>query len=436
MGLFRKKDKSKDSGLKSELNKKYNWPVIRKTGPESERARTRSATIIQNNLTSMRTYPHRAGALAYFEETMTTDTGARNLQTSSDKIIGTFCNFIPEELIYAAGARSVRLCAGFHETIAPSEEILPRDICPLIRSSFGAFIMAFPYFDLCQQVIIPTSCDAKKRLADILSDYMTVWTLELPQTKNIEKSLQSWVAEFDSLKNKLSSFTGTKISSSRLKSTIQLFHKRTETARRLHKLRKLEPPVISGRDALLVIQTAFYTDPTTWIDKTNLLCDELEAKTPPPAKETKRLLLTGAPVIWPNYKILNILETSGAVVVADELCSGTRYLYDPVEVDEWTMNGMLKALATRYLYPTTCPCFMQSDDRIDRILQLVDEFACEGVIYHNLRLCQLFDIEQNLVKKVLLEKKIPMLSLQTDYSQEDLGPLKTRVEAFLEMLEF
>ncbi|MDI6788904.1 MAG: double-cubane-cluster-containing anaerobic reductase [Planctomycetota bacterium] len=429
--------------MENKVKKKYNWPVLRKEDKESEKVQDSIASLVQNNLSLMRASPNRAKGMRYFEEILSGDSRVKEIQLLNTKIIGIFCNFIPEELIHSAGAIPIRLCSGFYETIETAEKILPRDICPLIKSSFGALALNLPYFNHCSLSIIPTPCDGKKRLAELFSDYIPVWTLELPQTKNLNKSFDRWLTEIRSLKKRLESFVGVKISKSRLKSSIKLLHKRTEVFRRLHRIRKINPPVINGRDVLLVIQSAFYDDPERWIEKTTDLCNELEGgvgkKTEKPiasAPKTKRLLLTGAPLIWPNFKILNIIEASGAVVVADELCSGTRYLYDPVEVDEWTMDGMLMAMSARYLYPSTCPCFpINRDDRIDAILRLVDEFSCQGVIYHNMRLCQLYDIEQGLVKKVLLDKGIPMLSLQTDYSSEDLGPLKNRVEAFLEMLE-
>lgn len=414
--------------------KKYSLPVVYK---ESQKVLEHISAIVQNNLTLMRVNPNRVRGLNYFEELISNDSHIKTLQNFDGKIIGTFCNFVPEELIYAAGAIPIRLCAGFYDTIAIGENILPRDICPLIKSSVGAFLSKLPYYELCHLLILPTSCDAKKKLSLILSDYKPVWTLELPQTKNIHKSLNWWISEVKNLKNQLETFTGVKITKGRLKASIDLLHKRTEAFRRLHQLRKLNPPVISGRDVLLVIQSAFYAPIEEWIEKTNALCAELEnrKKESQLIAKRKRILLTGAPVIWPNYKIINIIEEFDATVVADDLCSGTRYLYDSVEVDEWTMSGMLEAIAMRYLYPSTCPCFNQTDDRIDRILQLVNEFSCQGVIYHNLRLCQGYDMEQELVKKALLANKIPFFSLTTDYSPEDVGPLTNRVEAFLEIIE-
>ncbi|MBM4050358.1 MAG: 2-hydroxyacyl-CoA dehydratase, partial [Planctomycetes bacterium] len=137
---------------------------------------------------------------------------------------------------------------------------------------------------------------------------------------------------------------------------------------------------------------------------------------------------------WPNWKLANVIEEAGATIVADTLCSGTQRLFDPVQVDEPTLDGLLRALALRYFSASICPCFADSADRIDRLLELSADFKVRGVVSHNLRLCQLFDMESARVRQALRQKDIPLLAIQTDYGQEDVEQVKTRVEAFLEML--
>lgn len=412
------------------------------------------------NLELLKKVRPRANILSYYEKILTTDFRTKeikNLSEQKKKIIGTFCIFVPEELIYACGAIPIRLCAGTYDTISPAEEVLPRDICPLIKSSLGFKILGIPYFELCQLVILPTTCDGKKKLGEILADFLPVWMLEVPQRKDIERTKDLWLGEIKILKKRLEQFSGVKINRERLKQAIKKLHGRQAVFRQLHQLRKHNPALINGRDFLLVAQASFYDDIDRWIEKTEELCGELSNQSAPakrsgPGKpetpgvsrqvgtygagsnQKPRLLLTGAPIIWPNYKILNIIEETEAVIVADELCSGTQSLYDPVEVDEWTEVAMLRAIANRYLLPSTCPCFTESNDRIDRLLNLIEEFKVDGVIYHSLRLCQLYDIESYRVKQVLKDKKIPMLNIHTDYSQEDVEQIKTRVEAFLELL--
>lgn len=419
-----------------EPERKYRTEQVLKTGKRAEAERSLSETT-NKNLELMKKIANRASGMRYYEETIASDRRIKEIKEFGGKVIGTFCNFVPEELIYAAGAIPIRLCSGFYDAVNLAEEVLPRDICPLIKSSFGLKMLALGYFEVCDLVIMPTTCDGKKKLGDILSSYLPVWTLQVPPTKDNPKSKEFWLADVRMLKKKIERLTKVKITKHRLREAIELLHRRQEVFRRFYEIRKSKPPVITGRDALLVAQTSFYDEIIRWIQKTEELCRELEEKIKSGTficDHAPRLLLIGSPIIWPNWKILNIIEEE-AIIVIDELCSGTQRLYDPVEVDEQTMEGMLRAIAERYLLPSICPCFIKSDDRIDRILQMIDDFKVDGVVYHTLRLCILYDMESSKIKEVLRDKGIPMLEIITDYSQEDVEQIRTRVEAFLEMVK-
>jgi benzoyl-CoA reductase/2-hydroxyglutaryl-CoA dehydratase subunit BcrC/BadD/HgdB len=152
-------------------------------------------------------------------------------------------------------------------------------------------------------------------------------------------------------------------------------------------------------------------------------------------------MITGTPMIWPDgWKIPNLIEESipQGVIVADELCSSGRLLYDPVGVDEWIMDDMFDAVAERYMLPSICPCFTSKDgneDRINWLLDRIKEFKVNGVIYHVVRGCMLYAMEYTRIKRILDRKNTPIYYLDTEYTREDVGQMKTRVEAFLEMLQ-
>jgi benzoyl-CoA reductase/2-hydroxyglutaryl-CoA dehydratase subunit BcrC/BadD/HgdB len=430
-----------DKEISKDFERRYQRQFLLKKDKKIEKNLARR---VQENLQHLRKNSHRPSGITYYENLLSSSLRIDELKRAKEKgkkIIGTFCNFVPEELIYASEAIPIRLCAGSYDTISPAEEILPRDLCPLIKSALGFKLLRLSYFELCDLVIVPTTCDGKKKLGEILADFLPVWILEVPHRKNIQTAQDLWIQEIKRLKGKLEQFTTVKISGERLKQAIELLHKRQTVFRELYQLKKYQPPFINGRDSLLVIQASFYDDIKRWIQKTQELCEEvkhqiLDSNLLVQNRKTQipRLLLTGAPIIWPNYKVLNIIEEAGAIVVADELCSGTQSLYQPVEVDEWTEERMLQAVANRYLLPSTCPCFTECNDRIDRILQMAKDFSVGGVVYHSLRLCQLYDLEADKVRRVLREKRIPMLNLHTDYAQEDVEQIKTRLEAFLEMI--
>jgi benzoyl-CoA reductase/2-hydroxyglutaryl-CoA dehydratase subunit BcrC/BadD/HgdB len=410
--------------------------------------------------------------LTYFREIVTTDRRVRELEDFPGKVIGTFCNFVPEELIYAAGAVPVRLCAGDYAAIAVGEEFLPRDLCSVIKSSAGRVRQGEGLYGRADVLVLPTPCDGKKKLGAILAAFKPVHTLQLPPSKNTPAARTFWREQVRQFQQALEGWTGRPIARSALKEAILLLNRRQEVFRRFLRLRQLAPPVISGEDALFVTGASFTDDLHRWIEQTERLCEEVERETGKlgnwetgqsgnsetgqlgnseirqpglisqfpnfPISQFPnsplRLLLTGAPLIFPNFKLIQLIEATGAVVVADEMCSGTQRLYQPVTLREWSMRAMGEAIAEKYLLPPTCPCFVEGSDRLHRILELVEEFRVDGVIYHNLRLCPLFDIESMAIQQELKRRGLPLLTLHTDYNCEDTGQLRNRIEAFLEII--
>ena len=431
--------------MKSIFDERYRVPPARRSGDAASESERLAAREIQNAgmryLAAMRARPGRPKSMAYFEDIITGPGRLDEIaafRKAGGKVIGLFCDFVPEELVLAAGALPVRLCSGAFPAVAAAEEVLARDVCPLVKSSFGLALMRLSYAGMCDLVIMPTSCDAKKKCSKFLDSIVPTWTLDLPQSKDYDKNLGIWTREIQALVEKLEAFCGRRIRKDALADSIRLIHRRTEAFRRFHEMKKADPGILSGRDTLLAIQASFYDDAGRWTEKFGEMTAELgalkRADAAADAQPAPRIMLTGAPVIWPNWKLLDTIEESGALVAADTLCSGTQRLFDPVEVDEWTSDGMMRALAAKHLFPSICPCFIENAEHIDRILELAQDFRIDGVIYHTVRLCQLFDMEYNHISAVLKSRNIPLLNIVTDLSLEDEGQIRTRVEAFLEMI--
>ncbi|MCK5561397.1 MAG: 2-hydroxyacyl-CoA dehydratase, partial [Thermoplasmata archaeon] len=310
-------------------------------------------------------------------------------QREGKKIIATFCNFIPEELIIAAGAVPIRLVCGSQEPILPAEEVLPRNFCPLIKSSYGFTLMGFPHFEVADVIIVPTTCDGKKKISEMLSDVKPTWVLEVPHTTETHQARTLWLKELKVLKKRLEALTGNKITSKKLKSAIELLNKKRAAARRLYNIRKAVNPKIWGRDALMITNLSYYDDPERWTKRVNLLCDELEAREKiicPPS--TPRIMLTGSPIAMPTWKIPIIIEESSGIIVVDDICTGSKGIWDPVEVPYFTMYDMLAGLVNKYLM-NNCPCFTPNIARLDRVLVLAKDYKINGALYHVLMSCHL-----------------------------------------------
>lgn len=358
-------------------------------------------------------------------------------QKKGGKVFGTFCVYVPDEIVFAADAIATGLCGGSQFWVPGGEKVLPTNTCPLIKASVGARIdRTCPFFRIADMYVGETTCDGKKKAWEILAEDVPVHVMNLPQMKRA-KDVQAWAEEIETFKNIVEEFTGNKVTADKLAESIKLINNKRKALERLYDLRKNETLPISGCDALLISQIAFYDDPARFTQMTNKLCDELEKRVADgvsvmPAG-TKRIMLTGTPLAIPNWKLHNIVETSGAAVVCEEMCTGTRYFEKLVDESGATLEEQYQALANRYMN-INCACFTPNSGRIDDILRLAKEYKVDGIIDVNLKFCNLYDTEGYFVERVMKEAGIPVLGIETDYTDSDAQQLRTRVSAFIEML--
>ncbi len=358
-------------------------------------------------------------------------------KASGGKVVGLYCVFVPEDLILAAGAIPVGLCAGTQFSVPDAEEVLPRNTCALIKSSFGFKVgRTCPYVQASDFVIGETTCDGKKKMYEVLAEYHPTHVMEVPQKKT-PLGRQLFLEEIRGLKAKLEAETGVAITAEKLAQATAAIEAKRSALRRLHGIRRARPAPVSGLDALLVTQISFYDDPLRFTEKVNALCEELDGRIARgegvAAENAPRILVSGSPMAIPNWKLHRILEESGAVVVGEESCTGTRYFNYIVAENDGSVAGQLEAIADRQL-ETHCACFTPNDERIEDILTLARGWAVDGVVHYNLQFCHTFANEAVKVERALAEEDIPLLRVETDYSDEDTGQLKTRVDAFLEMI--
>ena len=358
-------------------------------------------------------------------------------QEEGKKVFGTFCVYVPDELIFAANAIATGLCGGSQFWVPGGEKVLPTNTCPLIKASVGARLdRTCPFFRIADMYIGETTCDGKKKAWEILGEDVPVHVMDLPQMKR-EKDIKAWAEEIKELKKVIEEFTGNKVTAESLSESIKLINNKRKALSRLYECRKADKVHISGRDALVISQIAFYDDPARFTQMTNKLCDELEQRIKDGVsvvKEgTKRILLTGTPLAVPNWKLHNIIETSGAVVVCEEMCTGTRYFENLVDETKTTIDEQIDALANRYMV-INCACFTPNTGRIDDIIRLAKEYKVDGVIDVNLKFCSLYDVEGYTVERALKEACIPVMGIETDYTDNDAEQLRTRIGAFIEMI--
>jgi len=385
---------------------------------------------------------NRPEKMDYFDFVVSEIHGVRpaelvEFQKKGGKVFGTFCVYVPDEIVFAAGGIATGLCGGSQFWVPGGEKVLPVNTCPLIKASVGARLdRTCPFFRIADMFVGETTCDGKKKAWEILAEDVPVHVMDIPQMKR-SKDIKAWADEIHIFKDVVEKFTGNKITAESLKENIRLFNTKRKALERLYGMRKNENIPISGTDTLLISQIAFYDDPVRFTEKVNTLCDELDKRVADgvsvfPAG-TKRILISGTPMAIPNWKLHHIVETCGAAVVCEETCTGTRYFEHLTDESGTTIDDEIQALAERYMN-INCACFTPNTARTDDIIRLAKEYHADGVIDINLKFCSLYDTEGYKVEKALKEAGIPVLGIETDYTDSDAQQLRTRISAFIEML--
>ncbi len=389
------------------------------------------------------TYINSVKEIAELENTSSSDSGLymEDIQKAEDrKTIGTLCVMVPAELIYAAGAMPVRLCSGSYTAYSIGDDYIPRDACPLVKAVMGfGKIKALPAFDNCSLLIAPVTCDCKKKLAGVIDSVKNTVPLHVSPLKKDDTDTEVFLKELYRLIPILEKETGRQVTAKSLAEGINMVGNAQYEMSEFLKYRRHDPALMSGTQVMAVMNAYAYMPVNAWAQQMHNLNKEmklrLEQRNFVSRKNQPRILVTGSPIAFPNIKVPLLIEEMGGVLAADETCMGERGLYDPVSVIDPSFDGMMRALASRYTKPCTCPVFVDNSQRIYRIKQMIKENKIQGVIYHVLRGCLVYDYEYQLMEEAMGKMDIPIIRVESDYNEEDVEQLRIRIEAFIELIK-
>ncbi|WP_028329869.1 double-cubane-cluster-containing anaerobic reductase [Brachyspira alvinipulli] len=351
------------------------------------------------------------------------------------KVVGSFCTYTPKEVIYAADAISVSLCSTNEETIPEAEKYLPKNLCPLIKSSYGfAITDRCPYMYFSDLIIGETTCDGKKKMYELLGEIKNTYVMQLPHFQN-EYSLALWKNEIAELIKRLEKEFNIEITEEKLKESIKLFNEERKVIKELYELGKLNPSPIKGSEMHEALHSSNYKfDRLAYINEIKELIKNLkEMHSQNNQKEynqnTPRILITGCPTGGLVDKVIKQIEEVGASVVCFESCLGSKNF--EILVDE--NKDPIEAIAEKYL---NIPCSVMSpnDDRMDIIKKYIEEYNVDGVVEVTLTSCHTYAIETEKVRRTVESMGKSYLNIETNYSNSDAPQLRTRLEAFVEML--
>lgn len=360
--------------------------------------------------------------------------------TEKRRCIGTLCVMVPPELIYAAGAMPVRLCSGSFTAYTIGDDVIPRDACPLVKAVMGFGQMkALPVFDNCSLLIAPVTCDCKKKLAGVMDSVKNTFPLHIPPLKKEDGDTEVFLRELYRLIPVLEKATGKKVTARSLAQGINLVGEAQYEMSEFLQYRKSNPALLHGTQIMAIMNAFAYMPVEAWTKQMHRLNGEMRVRLEQNVFVSRpsqpRILVTGSPIAFPNLKIPLLIEEMGGILAADETCMGERGLYDPVSVIDPGFDGMMRGLASRYTKPCTCPVFVDNSQRIYRIKQMIKEHQIQGIIYHVLRGCLVYDYEYQMMEEEMGKLDVPVIRVESDYNEEDVEQLRIRIEAFLELIK-
>ena len=349
-------------------------------------------------------------------------------------VVGSYCTYFPKELPMAIGAAAVSLCSMSGETIEVAEQDLPKNLCPLIKASYGfAKTDKCPYFYFSDLIVGETTCDGKKKMYELMSQFKDVYVMQLPQSQD-ERGRKFWRESCLELKKKLEEKFGTVITDEAVRQAVHTENGVRRALQRFYGVMKHDPAPITGLELFRVLYgSTFKLDRSSLADELNALTDKIEAEYAAGKRLDKkpRILITGCPMGGATEKVIEAIENNGGVVVTYENCSGAKAIEREVKEDTDDIYG---AIADRYL-GIGCSVMTPNNNRFKLLDEMIDEYKVDGVVEMVLQACHTYSVESKSVRRfVTHDKEIPYIYIETDYSKTDVGQVNTRLAAFVEML--
>lgn len=374
------------------------------------------------------------GIVDEFERhTLQTGVDLKELKDRGRRVVGLYCSYMPVELVRAAGAVPVSLCGGREQAFDVAERDLPRSFCPLIKTSYGMAVSeTCPFFHFSDCIIGETTCDGKKKVFELMAGLKPVHVMQLPFRQDAPESRAFWLNQIRRAARFIEGQTGGVITETGLKAAIA----EENIVRRMlmeatASFERDDPPVSWSRMLHVYHARNFMHDTARYLLLLRRLIAALDDAPPSPVRRLKpRILVTGTPISPASDKVMHTVEEAGGRVVCHDACSGVK-AFDRTVSEE---GDPFEALAERTL-SIPCACMSPNAGRFDLLRRSAERYRVDGVIDTVLHACHTFNVESALVKRfVTKDLGLPYMKIETDFSESDAGQVRTRIEAFLEMV--
>lgn len=343
-------------------------------------------------------------------------------------VLGYACSYTPEEIMYAGGILPIRVL-GSLEPPKLADVYLPVNVCSFAKSCLNKALKE--EYSLLDGYVVSNSCDNQNKIYDLWRHCTAIqktYFINTPHSTT-EKALGFFCEELERFKVWLTRNFEAEISEENLKKAIKIFNENRRLLKQVYKMRSRNPPLVSGSEALEIVLSSMMIPKDEHNKLLHGLLDEV-GKREHSIKEGVRLLVSGSAM--GNPELLRLIESVGGCVVADDLCTGSRYFWDLVNED----GEPMMAIAERYLRKIPCPFMYSSEERFKYVREMTKAFDVEGVLIFSLKSCDVYSFDTPLLAEELRnDEGLPVSCLEWEHSLSGIAQLKTRIEAFIEMLE-
>lgn len=353
------------------------------------------------------------------------------------RVMGYFCNYVPEEVIYAGGFIPLRLCCkGTLGEVETGSAYLTSASCPFARSIVGIMEKGEnPYYKAIDYLVDSPSCIMVEWAIGVWEKYFGIQIIPLgvPHKVREAHALEYYEAEIEWFKKEVEKLSGQPLTQEALREAIELYNSIRLSLEKIYQSLLYSPQPLSWKEALRVVHAGFLLDRKQYLSLLKDVLREIDSTSSQEIDEDEpKILLAGSILAPGDEALLEAVEGSGLKVVMDEFCTGSRWFMRQVEGED------LKALASRYLLKTPCatmPFGKEEEDlRLAQLRKFIEELNIQGVIFYTLKFCDPYGFKTTGLRQYLEKLNVPMLHLDSDYSSTGLGQIKTRVEAFMEMI--
>jgi len=351
---------------------------------------------------------------------------ARQWKSRNRRVVGWTCTYTPEEVVYAADALPVMVWGSLGETNL-ADAYMPSNSCSFARSCFNAALRGD--YDYLDAFVESTSCDNREKTYDMWINYSkvpSIYLINTPHTNN-EHAHQFFYREIMKFREWLEHALGTYISDDSLKDAVTVYNENRSLLRKIYDLKARKPPLISGAEFLEIALSGLVTPKAEHNVLMNQLLSEVDNRSDLPP-EGLRLLVSGS--VMDNTELVRLIESVRGTVVADDWCTGSRYFWNNVELSK----DPVKAVATRYLDKVPSSFMFMREERFRYVAELAKRFDVDGVIMFVIKYCDTHMFDAPHLRDELKATGLPVLYLEWEHSMSGFAGLKTRIEAFIEMV--